>query len=248
VADPAELPLPEWILAALRCLAPGTVSGQKVAVDSDWWRDRLAEAGFGDELFDAPDGFLSRDALFELGKDAANSPEEARRLLWASLSWGTGMRQRNNRSRIRAVQVDADRLGKLLAQAAAAGRQEAATAYEMLRPYRNAIPYLGPPFFTKFLYFAGAREPQHPCLILDSRVAATLRSPDGGWTCLTGWYSWPAATYRQYSELVHRWTATANAVFDAERSGRAVWPDEIEYVLFKGRTYFEGCSPAGMSA
>src|SRR5687768_13393344 len=108
MTEPADLPLPEWVLAALRCLRPDTVADQKVDVDRDWWRERLDDAGFGDELFDAPDGVLSRATLFELGRTAGDSPVDARSLLWASLSWGTGMRQRNNRSRIKAVQGDAD--------------------------------------------------------------------------------------------------------------------------------------------
>jgi hypothetical protein len=243
VTEPADLPLPPWVLAALRCLPPETVPNQEVYVDREWWQERLDGAGFGDELFDAPDGVLSRAMLFELGRSASDSPEDARRLLWAALSWGTGMRQRNNRSRIKAVRNAPDNLGKLLALAAATGRDNAGTAFELLRPYRNAIPYLGPPFFTKFLYFAGSRAGSHPCLILDSRVAATLRSPEGGWTSLTGWYTWPAGTYDEYSKLTHRWARMAEEVLAAERSGRKVWPDEIEYVLFKGPRHFEGCTP-----
>jgi hypothetical protein len=245
VIEPADLPLPPWVLAALWCLSPETVPNQEVHVDREWWQEQLDGAGFGDELFDAPDGVLSRAMLFELGRPASDSPEDARRLLWAVLSWGTGMRQRNNRSRIESVRKAPDDLGKLLARAAATGRDDAESAFGQLRPYRNAIPYLGPPFFTKFLYFAGHRARSHPCLILDSRVAATLRSPVGGWASLTGWYTWPATTYDQYSELTHRWARTAEDVLAAERPGRKVWPDDIEYVLFKGPEHFEGYTPEG---
>lgn len=237
--EPSRLPLPEWVFRALDRLPLDEVLHHRVDVDRQWWLQRLTDEGFAEELFEAPEGCLSREALFRLGRSAGHSPEDARRLLWASLSWGTGMRQRNNRSRIRAIAGDSDGFGKLLAEAALLSRGGApAEAYRLLRPFRNSVPYLGPPFFTKYLYFAGTRQLEHGCLILDSRVARTLRM-HCDWASLIGWYAWPAESYERYVALAHRWAGAAQKRFGAEDRLRPVWADEIEYVLFKGPGHFE---------
>lgn len=96
-----------------------------------------------------------------------------------------------------------------------------ASAFALLRPGNsNAIRYLGPSFFTKFLYFAGGGAPDHPCLILDRVVATRLRDRCG-WTSLHREGPWPAETYERYCGLLARW---------GQETGRA--PDEIELKLF----------------
>jgi hypothetical protein len=62
-----------------------------------------------------------------------------------------------------------------------------------------------PAFFTKYLYFAGAGDPRHPCVILDSRVAAALVRI--GWTSLHTKGGWPAITYSRYLDLLGRWSS-----------------------------------------
>ncbi|WP_424307558.1 hypothetical protein [Gordonia sp. (in: high G+C Gram-positive bacteria)] len=85
-------------------------------------------------------------------------------------------------------------------------RRDPLAAYSLLRPgRRNAIRYLGPAFFTKFLYFAGGGDPHHRSLILDSRVASTLRTH--GWDSLRAGGNRPAATYSRYTELIARWSS-----------------------------------------
>jgi hypothetical protein len=208
------------------------VIGQSVLVNRRWWADRLGATTFVDELFDAPDESLTRAQLFELGASAGESPRHARQLLWATLAWGTGRRHRHNRARLYAMVDGGDELSETLRAAAATCRTDVGAAYRQLQPYRNAVSHLGPPFFTKFLYFAGGGSDTHPCLILDSMVARSLRR-DCGWASLTGRYTWPASDYVAYCELAGRWAAQLS---DAN-AGEAVRPDQIEYALFQaGKT------------
>ncbi|TQN42120.1 hypothetical protein FHU33_1514 [Blastococcus colisei] len=231
MSEPSQLQLPEWLSTNLRATPAAEVAGQPVTVNRSWWEERLDGTPFADELFDSPEERLTRTLLFELGERAGKSPEDARRLLWATLAWGTGRRHRNNRARVTAVVKGGDELSEVLRRAAEVGRADPSAAYRLLRPYRNAVSHLGPPFFTKFLYFAGGGSAAHPCLILDSLVAKTLRR-QCGWTELTGWYSWPANQYVDYCELLARW---AKELSD-DVTGDAVRPDQLEYALFnRGR-------------
>jgi hypothetical protein len=83
-----------------------------------------------------------------------------------------GRRHRLNKSRIASMSENPDGLGKLLLEAAVTGREDPETAYRLLRPHGNVIRYLGPPFATKYLYFAGGGEPRAP--VPDTRI------PSGG--------------------------------------------------------------------
>jgi hypothetical protein len=87
---------------------------------------------------------------------------------------------------------------------------------------RSAIRSPGPSFLTKFLYFAGGGDPDHPCLILD-RVVANALHDHCGWDTLDPAGPWPAHTYQRYCDLPARW---------ARERHRA--PDEIERALFAG--------------
>ncbi len=236
-----DIPVPRWLVHAVGGMDSGFIPRHSVAVNPGWWGRCLTEYGFADEMFEAPGDVLTRAALFDLGRAAGTSPADARRLLWAALSWGTGRRHRLNKSRIASVSKSPDALGKLLAEAAIGSREDPEAAYRLLRPAGNAIRYLGPPFATKFLYFAGGGEPAHPCLILDSRVAASLRN-DCGWTSLAGVFSWPAESYGAYSRLLHRWAGEASSQL-AQRGPGQVTPDQVEYALFRGRRAFEGVWP-----
>ncbi len=75
----------------------------------------------------------------------------------------------------------------------------------MLYPrHRGAIPQLGPAFFTKYLYFAGGGDPNHPCTILDINVARALHETCG-WTSLPIEGGWHADTYERYCNLLGMW-------------------------------------------
>lgn len=79
-----------------------------------------------------------------------------------------------NEKRITAITADLPRNGALLREAAKPSRTDPIAAFRLLRPNRNAISYLGPNFSTKYLYFAGGGNVEHPCVIVDKRVRARL--------------------------------------------------------------------------
>lgn len=122
--------------------------------------EALGDVGLAHEAPDA--AVLSRGDLFAFAEPATESVEGARRLLWACLSWGTGQRHRHNRQRIDSIARDPQHVGALLRQAAQTARHDAREAYELLRPGKSEIPFLGPPLFTKFVYAAGGGTPDHP--------------------------------------------------------------------------------------
>jgi len=223
-------PLPQALVTSTALGPRATrIVGHGIVVRPDWWAKELGDHGLGDEMFDAPGSVLTRGNLFALGQRATDSAASARRLLWATLSWGTGTKHRNNRARIASVARDPDVLGAALAQAAELSRTDPYTAYQAMAPAgRNLINFMGPPFFTKFLYFAGGGSPDHPCLILDSVVARTLANLDEAsrWTPPGTRYWWPAATYRSYTALLHHWAEELS-----DRRG-TVAADEIERWLF----------------
>jgi hypothetical protein len=219
-----ELELPGWLRAAVLGGSREDVLQQGFSVGTAWWEQRLGKHGLAADLFPSGDGGLDRQAIFDVGTYASESPEAARRLLWAACAWGTGDSQRGNGRRVRGMARDRDRLGQLLADAAAKARHDPA-AYVSLHAGQNRIYGLGPAFGTKFLYFAGAGAADHPCLILDARVARRLRHRCG-WTSLMGTTGWPPDTYVRYVRLLGRWAE------DLSSADRVVAPDEIEFRLF----------------
>lgn len=135
-------------------------------------------------------------------------------LLWHTLAWGAGPRRRLCRRRIEGVAVDVDGARRVLSEAAAAARHEPGAAYRLLYPQgRSALPALGPAFGTKYLYFAGAGDREHPSLILDSRVASALRGH--GWSGLSDW-GWAADTYGDYCNLLEDWRQHSGAASAAQ--------------------------------
>jgi hypothetical protein len=103
MSEASSFELPGWLRYEVRDTPASTVIGQSVLVNRQWWARRLGATPFVDELFEAPDETLTRAQLFQLGARAGESPRDARRLLWATLAWGTGRRHRHNRARLTAV-------------------------------------------------------------------------------------------------------------------------------------------------
>ncbi|WP_415837805.1 hypothetical protein, partial [Smaragdicoccus niigatensis] len=177
------------------------IFGHAVTVNEDWWRIALAESGFGNGVLTP---VIRRRDLFAMADEALTSPHGALMLLWNTLAWGTGTGARNNSRRIRAIAADREGCSAALMRAAQLARIDPSAAYEALRPSRNRnlIAYLGPAFFTKYLYVAGGGNADHRCVILDMRVASALRP--AGWSTmpLTGWWT---ETYMRYIELLENW-------------------------------------------
>lgn len=198
---------------------------QHVKIRTDWWNKTIVE-------FELPGGpieaaSLDRADIWALAAAAGTRPESSFRLLWHALAWGSGNKLRLNRKRLKNIAADTDAVGGALLAAARLASKDAEAAYESLRPAnRNLVGFLGPAFLTKYLYFAGGGNPHHPSLILDSRVATTLKR-QCGWTSLSSAGGWPTTTYGRYCQLLQRWAEEAS-----DELGRQVAADEIERWLF----------------
>lgn len=127
------------------------------------------------------------------------SNQDALRLLWHVLAWGSGSKLRLNRRRLDGISKDP---AAALRHAARLSRTDPEAAYQHLAHGADThLPYLGPAFFTKYLYFAGAGTCDRPSVILDSRVAHALSSRCG-WASLSSGGNWPALTYQGYCALL----------------------------------------------
>lgn len=157
------------------------------------------------------------------------SNDAAFALFWHTLAWGTGSSHRNTQQRIRSVEHDLPAIGAALRSAAILSRTDPGAAFSTLQPNRPLIKWLGPNFFTKFLYFAGAGNPEHRCLIVDKRVLATLSrytekplSPKHG----SGY------GYKTYSTAIELMVDWATHISTTERQ---IGFDEVERWAFAAR-------------
>ncbi|AXJ11419.1 hypothetical protein CFN17_18730 [Arthrobacter sp. PM3] len=147
------------------------------------------------------------------------------------MAWGTGTRHRLNLKRIDAVYQDLPRAEGILRSAYIDASTSARDGYTSMRGPRNtnAFKFLGPAFFTKVLYFAGAGDPGHPCLIVDDRVLATLRAEAGPDDKRFSYrYGYPVSTYESAVNVMQDWASTA-----ADDLGREIAADEVERWAFE---------------
>lgn len=232
MSQPCRLPLPNDLVSALGRPREGRVHEHWVGVNPDWWNNELRDRGLaGRPLLVTYDSShrpgISRGGLFELAAAAADCSDDALRLLWHTLAWGGGKRARLMSKRLDSVAANPEGAASALRAAAVRARTSPADAYETLYPSgRTLLKYLGPAFFTKYLYFAGGGAVTHPCAILDRVVAANLRTR--GWDGLRS-AGWSAVTYEQYCELVACWAREAST-----QLARPVAGDEVEHWLFDG--------------
>lgn len=174
---------------------------------------------------------IDRGQLFTLGRavEADESGAAALKLFWHTLAWGSDARNWNNADRIRSVAKDPLAAGKLLRDVAIAAATDPEKAFRALHPGPNAIGSLGPNFSTKFLYFAGAGNTEHPCLIVDKRVMGTLHRVTQDHV-----YD-PRGTnygYFRYDAALKQMNAWAR---EAATTERPVAPDEVELWAFQQR-------------
>ncbi|MGC8919651.1 hypothetical protein AB7952_12625 [Streptomyces sp. PG2] len=226
--DLSRLQLPHACREALAQQRSEWIDDHTIAIPAHWWNSEVAAAHLPGAPVTSPGTtHLSRGDLFAHAASLdLDSEEELLRFLWRILAWGSGMRLRHNRKRIRAVADGLPSATAALRQALLAAREDPGQAYEALRPGgRNAIAHLGPAFSTKVLYFVGGGALDHPCSILDSRVAKTLRTACQ-WDSL-GSSEWPTSTYARYCALLQRWSQE-----ESQRLGRRIGADEIERWLF----------------
>jgi 8-oxoguanine DNA glycosylase-like protein len=203
-------------------------------VDVGWWNAQLADLALpGGPVVGIRNGHkvadgrarLSRREIFALDQ---NVPDATLRRLWYALAWGTGTKPRLGRKRLEAVTADIPAARQALETAARQAHHLPKDAYTTLFPHdhQTAVKYLGPAFFTKFLYFSPGATARKQSPILDARVAHGLHTHHG-WHSLRAGGRWPAATYDRYCRLLTRWAQEATTF-----QGREVWPDELEQWLF----------------
>lgn len=200
-----DLPAPDHLATwASQNSADDAIIGHRVTVNASWWATLFRDAGLPADLLVSDT--ISRGDLFALAADAATDPLAAETLLWNTMAWGLGSRPRLPYARVRSYLDDRDRHQQLLMAAAGLSADDPQAAYALLQPTtRPVISYIGAAFFTKYLYMSGQGRSDHPSLILDDRVVASLQS--SGWTSLRKGGGWPPATYLRYVTLAARWTA-----------------------------------------
>jgi hypothetical protein len=235
--DLPTLKLPDACRSWIHAVDPAEVIfGHAIPVNIDWWNRSLTERGLPGgpvtaassegEIVSTGDEAITRGHVFAQAAGAADDPARALGLLWHVLAFGSGGKVRHNHQRMDSVAANPDDLAKTLAAAARLSRVSPTEAYGRLYPKDDAlIAYLGPAFFTKFLYFAGDGRSDHPCLILDERVAEALHRLCG-WKSLDFSGSWPTRTYDRYTSLLSRWQIEESS--DEEE----IRPDLIERWLF----------------
>lgn len=210
---------PDWVLERVRV---GAQEGPTEAADGfsaktlgpQWWKERGVDIHFPTKIEDQQ--VLTRGDLF-LHADRVGDDEALLQFLWHVLAWGSGTSRRNNARRFSSCQrPESVALLRNAFESARASQVEEAYS-TLIKRGGGMIPWLGPAFFSKFLYFAnGHREPSDEnarCLILDARVARSLYL--AGWSMAPTYrsetrnfsYNWYTETYVSYCQVLEGWTA-----------------------------------------
>lgn len=190
-------------------------------IQPQWWARHEIEITFPSMINGVSK--LTRGDLFAMA-ETARSDGDLLRFVWHVLAWGSGKARRNNLKRIESCRANT-RLLRQAFDAAQAGDPRKAYS-SLIRPGRAAIPYLGPAFFSKLLYFA-SEGVQQRCLILDARVARSLFNL--GWSIAPTYptrnftYNWYTDTYVSYCELLARWADVAGTAGTADMFERALF-------------------------
>lgn len=166
---------------------------------------------------------ITRRDVFALASD--DTPRGRVGLLLAAYIWGTGPSAFLVGRRARTfTRTGTDTIGQRLqaADRLLADAGPGAAYASLTRGAANSIPFLGPAFFTKYLYFvAGHRTGVLPApLILDRKVARALRKTNPDW--LLGTTGWSSDTYGRYLDYAGDLAAT-----------HEVSPGAVELALFR---------------
>lgn len=210
-------------------LAFGGLPGESrpILVDAARWSAALPP-GTWPEGFGAS-GQVWRREVFAVAQRWRDGDVPSVQLAAASLAWGYG-RRGYGPYRTSAILSREDAAPRL--NAALEGlRGDTPSLETLVGSYRlfmttSKLTGLGPAFFSKILHFAGYRRGRGGTqpLILDSVVAARL--PDEAGAARRYRSGWWSSTWRDYL----LWAA-----LQADRSGYAGEPDQVEMALFAGR-------------
>lgn len=174
------------------------------------------------------DGYrwISRHGVFDIA--ATESGHHELHTAVAAYVWGVGFNSRMSIGRlVRAFTTNADTVETNLRQAAAILIKDGAVAaYEsMLAGGSAQTKYMGPAYFTKYLFFTGYHDPAAELrpLILDKRVATALRDR-GVFGPRAGNADWPSDLYHRYLTYCHDQNPTDPVAVEVElfNAGRAV--------------------------
>ena len=209
---------PDWVLKKVRVAAQEGPTEDADGFSAktlgpQWWKERGVNIQLPTKNEDRQ--VLTRGDLFRQA-DRVGDDEALLQFLWHVLAWGSGTSRRNNAQRFSSCQQpESVALLRKAFEAARASQVEEAYS-TLIRQGGGMIPWLGPAFFSKFLYFAnGHRETGDEnacCLILDARVARSLYL--AGWSIAPTYrsetrnfsYNWYTETYVSYCQLLERWT------------------------------------------
>lgn len=149
--------------------------------------------------------WISRSGVFDIA--ATDSEHRELHTAVAAYIWGVGFNSRRSiRWLVRAFPHNRDTVEDNLRRSSEIlAADGAVTAYEAMRPGGSAYSkYMGPAYFTKYLFFTGYRDPDAELrpLILDKRVATALRNR-GVFGPRARDTDWPGELYGRYLEYCH---------------------------------------------
>jgi hypothetical protein len=193
----------------------------------DRWMTRLP--AFSRSLRELPDT-IDRTAVRAAVGRPSESGGAATAAFVVSMVWGYGT-VGYGPFRVERVLRPSD-AGARLREVAAAARDE--TGVDAYRLMANAarLPWLGPAFGTKFLYFCAEPDSPAPPLILDRLVAQWLVQNDALVLRAT---AWSTTTYERYLNSMYEWSDEL-----------ALRPDELEERIFCAQAARTGGQWAGL--
>jgi hypothetical protein len=149
--------------------------------------------------------WISRNGVFDIA--ATDSEHRELHTAVAAYVWGVGFNSRMSIGwLVRAFTANTTTVEDNLRLAAATlARDGAVAAYEsMLAGGPAQTKFMGPAYFTKYLFFTGYHDPAAELrpLILDKRVATALRGR-GVFGPKAGNTHWPSELYRRYLTYCH---------------------------------------------
>jgi hypothetical protein len=186
-----------------------------------FWPSRLDES--------EPDAggyrWISRSGVFDIA--ATESEHRELHTAVAAYVWGVGFNSRMSIGRlVRAFTTNAETVeGNLRRGATILAQEGAVAAYEsMLAGGSAQTKYMGPAYFTKYLFFTGYQDTGAELrpLILDKRVASALRER-GVFGPRAGNADWPGELYRRYLTYCHEQNPNDPVAVEADlfNEGRA---------------------------
>jgi hypothetical protein len=198
--------------------AAGSPSQQGIAWPRQHWMVAFPSHA---ATFAALPEHLDRTAVRQACVRASVSPADAERSFLAVMAWGYG-RVGYGPFRVRRVLDAAPDAGvRLQAAAGAVAEGRPVEAYACLGDHGAArLPYLGPAFGTKFLYFCSSSGTR-PALILDRLVSRWLRENVG---LAFNEVRWSVSTYTRYLETMAGWAGEL-----------ALAADELEVCMFSAQ-------------